>query len=89
MKFTDLNPKWIGNATGNSHAFVEFECPKQHAAPGMSDMKCIVVLPVWPQENGWTAVDDEFDTITLQPSIWHHCSEDPHFFVRSGQIVFA
>lgn len=87
MKLLDLKPQWVGGRRG-PHGYLEFECPKQHVHKD-GEMKCAIVLPILPEENGWTATGDSFETMTIAPSIWHHCEEDPHFWIRNGEIVFA
>jgi hypothetical protein len=83
MKLTDLNPHWELD-----RKYLTFDCPKQHDRHAM---RCVISLPIhtgtsadWKIESG-----DTFTNATISPSIWHHCNEDPHFFIRNGEIVYA
>ncbi len=96
MKLSDLNPKWELGEKGERH-HLSFECPAQHhhRAPEDIDdqrtgMRCQIVLPVWPEwSQSWKVAGEDFETLTVTPSIWHHCEKDPHFFITNGEIVFA
>lgn len=89
MKLIELKPKWIASPRSEK-GYLQFECPEQHTARGMADMKCIVMLPISPEPGtNWDAMGDTFDNLTLSPSIWHHCEKNPHFFIRNGEIQYA
>jgi Family of unknown function (DUF6527) len=81
MRLTELHPRWENNGD-----YLVFDCPKLHE---QYDMKCEIILPVRPEINGWDLDGRDFATLTISPSIWHHCSENPHFFIRKGEIQYA
>lgn len=86
MKLTDLNPKWTDGVDGTR--YLDFECPALHKVWDDSEMKCTILLPV-TNPGSWQAMGENFNELTITPSIWHHCKKDPHFFITNGEIVFA
>lgn len=88
MKLTELNPEWNDDDDGKHH-FLNFECPKQHKIWEDSEMKCHINIPVKESSDWHINGADSFDNLTITPSIWHHCKEDPHFFITNGEIVYA
>jgi hypothetical protein len=95
MKLTDLKPEWMEkeehDPNPNVARYIVFQCPKcPRNADG--DSECGgVVLPVGKDGAncwGWNG-EENFAKVTLTPSIWHHCKNNPHFFVRNGEIQFA
>jgi hypothetical protein len=83
MRLTDLNPQWyIGP---DFQKYLEFDCPKC-----MPSGNCILCIPKSPgvADNGakWDISSDDFATLTVSPSIFHHCKSEAHFFVRDGEI---
>lgn len=87
MKLADLNPQWEARES-NPRAILIFDCPAQHQ--NHIDERCKIVIPIYPTPNGWTAtLIEDFDLITVVPSIWHHCEKNPHFFIQRGEIVYA
>jgi Family of unknown function (DUF6527) len=81
-KLTELNPQWNDGAIVKHYLI--FDCPEKHNND--SDMKCIITLPI-NTKDGWKIHgDDNFETLTITPSIWHHCEKEPHFFITKGEI---
>ena len=94
MKLTDLHPEW--NPDDGERHYLTFDCPARHNHRAPEDegdartgMKCVIVIAVKIAPCCWKVEGDSFETLTITPSIWHHCEKDPHFFVRNGEIVYA
>lgn len=95
MKLIELNPIWVENGAKDKYPsidrYLEFRCPKcpDEPMPGFQEMRCLLVLPVGKTKDagnwGWNGETD-FEKVTLTPSIWHHCKNDPHFFIENGSI---
>ena len=98
MRLTELKPEWSpkhpNNPNANIDRYIDMQCPTcPRDADG--DSSCGgMLLPVTLHRSdasagwGWNGEED-FEKVTLTPSIWHHCKSDPHFFIRDGEIQFA
>lgn len=92
MRLTELNPEW-DSSDGEWKHYLKFDCPKQHEEHAGTEfaIKCQIVLPVKIGPKGWhiEGGDESFENLTITPSIWHHCSQDPHFHIVKGEIKFC
>jgi hypothetical protein len=98
MRLTELKPEWVqkhmNDSSENVEKYLYFECPTcPRNAEGESSCGGIM-LPVTTHRDGagkgwgWNGEND-FEKVTLTPSVWHHCESDPHFFVTDGEIRMA
>lgn len=90
---TELNPKWIGSGgegisdkDGNPVPFkqesaLEFDCPC-----GCGARILITVLEGFGGSH-WTKTGNDFNDITLKPSIQRTTGCKLHFFVTDGKIT--
>lgn len=85
MRLIDLKPEWRENPPGNK--YLHFKCPT--CTP--KDLYCLITIAVdntvfpdgtWRSENG-----PGFETLTLTPSLQHHCATSPHFYITNGSII--
>lgn len=94
MKLTELKPEWSDEKT-----HLKFACPTCGG-----NQLYIPVAKIDPEDRPWTMTGDNFENITLSPSIdFRHYdpgkprSTDPndttnchaHFFIRNGEIQLA
>lgn len=85
MRFIDLNPKYA-EVKGERTSIV-FDAPNcEH------EDKCKIVIPFAGEGTKWGKVGDDFESMSLTPSIWFNkgksnpASCDVHFFVTNGEI---
>lgn len=95
MRLIELSPEWLQpsekDTTPNIQRYIDFRCPGCPDEPmeGYMELRCRIIIPLTSDGHwGWNGEED-FDKLTITPSIWHHCKSDPHFFIRAGQIQFA
>lgn len=97
MRLTELNPEW-----SEGKKYLRFGCPNCRSVnAGRLDIQ---VAPVDGDDRHWHMTGDNFENVTLSPSIdFRHynpgkpVSTDPmdstncraHFFIRNGEIQFA
>lgn len=83
MRLVDLHPRY-------ENEYLIFDCPTC-TIPNPDPLRCDcgIAIPVGSQPNAWKKTGVDFETLTIHPSIWHHCPSDPHFFITNGEIVFA
>lgn len=96
MRLIDLQPWWRDG--GDGVKYLNFYCPGRHKVwpeDPESQLLCELSIPMrdtnraFP-DNGWDMTDSEdFEKISVTPSIWHHCKENPHFFIKNGEIQMA
>lgn len=83
MRLKDLHPQW--NIGPNGQKYLEFDCPKC-----LPQGNCILSIPVTPRVNEsnavWDMSGEDFDTLTISPSVFHHCKSEAHFFIQNGEI---
>ena len=92
MRLVDLNPKWA--EVDGQRAFLNFDCPKcPHPETSELHCECIVSIPFVRYKDYigpvWDLTGDNFETLTISPSIFHHCKSEAHFFIRNGNIEMA
>jgi hypothetical protein len=89
-RLASLNPRWIGRLRPNSGEGIEFDCP---VCPTSVGHRLVAYFenaidggppPPW-KETRWSRIGEDFDRLTLEPSInypghWHGWVED-------GQVV--
>lgn len=82
-RLIDLHPEWRENPPGNR--YISLDCPT--CAP---ELKCRITVACDNTiftDGTWISVGGPgFETITLSPSLQHHCDTSPHFFIRNGEI---
>jgi len=90
MKLTELSPRWASSNGVRDH--VNFLCPicRQH----------MIAVPFAGPPPLWTISGDNFENLTLAPSILHrtHYADgmnqpprfcESHFWIRSGEIIIC
>lgn len=92
MRLLELDPILHPNPENPEKRHLEFLCPK--CPRGETRFTgCVIMLPIvnGPQvvgRWGWNGEED-FEKMTITPSIFHHCESEAHFFITRGEIVFA
>jgi Family of unknown function (DUF6527) len=92
MKLTELDPRWSASGHGRMGQGIVFLCPKckDHflavwfANP--VDGKEPFVRPGLAAEHRWTRVGDDFETLTLTPSISVVAGCKWHGFITNGDV---
>lgn len=74
MRLTDLRPRWRQDESGRK--VLAFLCPCCRATT--------IRIPIGP--GGWTASGDDFETLTVQPSIDTSGKGHWHGHVTNGRI---
>lgn len=86
MKLIELKPEWRENPPGNK--YLRFNCPTCPA-----DKSCIITIAVdntiFPDKTWHSRGLLDFDLLSLQPSLAHQCTTNPHFFITNGEIKMA
>lgn len=91
MKLTALNPRWLSYELGRRGQGVSFDCPH---CTGKYKTRVSVPFenpldgraPVVGREDYWKRTGDDFETLTLSPSI-DGSPEHWHGHVRSGEVT--
>lgn len=96
MRLTELNPRWL--AYDGIRLGVTFDCPCcktqrlgvpfHHAASELTDDEHI--LAISPQASIWTETnpaDDNFENLSLSPSIDCSASGHWHGFITNGDVT--
>ncbi len=86
-RLSELNPSYVKHG---EYEHLAFDCPK--CSKGSQ-----IEIPMPPHPRAWSKQGDSFDNLTISPSIdfQHHNGDAPganchaHFFIRSGEIVWA
>lgn len=94
MRLTDLSPEWVAKHENDTSVgvdrYIDIQCPTCPPENNCGGMLLPVTLSKESGSTGWGwNGEEDFEKVTLTPSIWHHCKSDPHFFVTNGEIVFA
>lgn len=93
MRLVDLNPEWE-----HENSYLVFTCPKCPVDPNKSRFgNCLIMIPIKPHgdaelgsSTGWDwNGETDFEKVTINPSIFHHCESEAHFWIRDGAIVMA
>lgn len=94
MKLSDLEPRWISGG-GRTGLGVMFNCP----GPCCTGPGAVQRLPVWfanpldggptaaPDKKGWQRTGDNWETLTLTPSIDASPTGHWHGFLAAGEAV--
>ncbi len=93
MKLTELNPVWLssgGDGVSDSvthepkplieKSALDFDCPC-----GCKARICVPVVAGWHHK--WNLSGDNFDNLSLTPSIQRTSGCQSHFHVTNGEIV--
>lgn len=85
MKLKDLDPRYGEERTGERDKLI-FDCPKCKAHR--------IAVPILTHPRAWqlTGNQDDFDSITIAPSIDHDAPGykcHSHFFIQAGEIINA
>ena len=102
MRLTELHPRWVG--AGGEHVTRDGQpVPERHGVavsfdcPCGCDTRCVIEFnnPLdgqGPHDNSrdlWDRTGDNFDTLTLTPSIQRMSGCRWHGFVTNGEVVKA
>lgn len=45
------------------------------------------MLDLVNSDGGWESnKEEDFNKLTVTPSVWLHCESDPHFYINDGKI---
>lgn len=97
MKLTELNPRWLSFDTGRRGQGIAFDCPCEKCQ--RTKFRRRVTVPfanpldgkarAAGREDYWTRDGDEFETLTLSPSIDESECGHWHGTVRQGEVFNA
>lgn len=88
IRLADLQPEWE-----HENSYLSFVCPT--CPPGNTRLSsCFLMLPIHPHgdaelgsERGWKWNGaQDFEKVSLTPSVLHHCATKPHFYITDGAI---
>ena len=102
MKLVDLNPRWVGSGgpgitdskTGEpvprrEGMGITFDCPCGCDEPVFVHVTPLDGGPSHPQAKVWDRTGEDFESMTLSPSLQRVGGCGWHGFVRNGEIIFA
>lgn len=96
MRLIDLNPRWYVFEEGGARVGLTFECPHCRTERlgvtfhhrGHEAMEDGVIHAKFPSEHIWTMESaDDFETLTLTPSIDGSERGHWHGFITNGEIT--
>ena len=86
-RLSDLNPKWTGLLRPNSGEGLTFDCPRCGTSHRLAVYfsNPVDALPAAPwQTQQWKREGEEFDSLTLEPSIQYPCF---HGWIEEGDVI--